>query len=167
VRCNFVSGYKIGVALPELTIPQAAAHLGVSTDTVKRRCKRGALRCRRTAEGRVVVEIAASPNGTATPQPQGSAPQVQDESVDNVHTYRAQLDAVTAERDWLRARLEAAEVERHELRVLLGAAQQSMAAALPAPQDAPQSDIRMSDSAEPKTPCPWWQFWRWGIQSHS
>jgi hypothetical protein len=143
--------------LPDLTIPQAAAHLGVSVDTVKRRCKRGALRCRRTAEGRVLVEVGVGPNGTAAPQPRGGAPHVQGTSGHDEPKLQAQLDAVTAERDWLRARLEAAESEREQLRILLGNAMQSVARALPpAPQDAPQSVERSKDSP----PRPWWAFWR-------
>jgi hypothetical protein len=151
---------KIGVALPDLTIPQAAARLGVSVDTVKRRCKRGALRCRRTAEGRVLVELDGDPNVEDAAQPRGSAPQVQGDAFNNVKGILARLEAVTAERDWLRRRVESAEAERHELRVLLGAAQQSMAAALPAPQDAPHPAVRTTDSAEPGTHRPWWRFWR-------
>jgi hypothetical protein len=143
--------------LPDLTIPQAAAQLGVSVDTVKRRCRRGALRCRRTAEGRVLVDLAISPNGTAAPQPRGSAPHVQGNGVDTTSSTLARLEAITAERDWLRARLEAAESEREQLRILLGNAMQSVARALPAaPQDAPQPDDRSSDSP----PRPWWAFWR-------
>ena len=53
--------------MPELTLPQAAAALGVSVDTVRRRIKRGDLPARTDAAGRHLVTVEVTP--TAPPAP--------------------------------------------------------------------------------------------------
>ena len=47
--------------MAELTIPEAAVALGVSTDTVRRRIKAGALDSRTDARGRYLVDLPEAP----------------------------------------------------------------------------------------------------------
>lgn len=51
--------------MAEMTIPEAAAALGVSTDTIRRRIIRGELRARRDERGRYLVTIEGPPTATA------------------------------------------------------------------------------------------------------
>ena len=127
-----------------VTVAEAAALLGVSVDTIKRRIRSGGLQGIRTARGRVLVAV---PDYEAAPQAVPAAPhdpvdapqgvgQVQGSDVEHGALVE-RVAAITAERDWLRERVERAESEREQLRILLSNAQQSLVRALhAAPQGA-------------------------------
>ena len=68
----------VRVLVAELTIPQAAAALGVSVDTVRRRIKAGRLRAQRKEGGAYVVKLpapAAHPASSRVSQPPAGAQQ--------------------------------------------------------------------------------------------
>jgi excisionase family DNA binding protein len=46
--------------MPALLLPEAAAVLGVSVDTIRRRVRKGQLTATHDAEGRLLVEIPAA-----------------------------------------------------------------------------------------------------------
>src|SRR6266511_2268212 len=132
----------------QVSVAEAAALLGASVDTIKRRVRSGALQGSRDA-----------------PQP---APHLQGNEAD-LAALHERVAAISAERDWLRERVERAESEREQLRILLSNAQQSLVRALQAaPQDAPHSPVAGQQTAEgsptrkePSTPiqAPWWRRW--------
>jgi excisionase family DNA binding protein len=135
----------------QVTVAEAAALLGVSVDTVKRRIRSGALHSSRTAQGRVLVDV---PGEEAAPQAAESAPQTpHSASQDAPHVHRNDevLAAITAERDWLRERVERAESEREQLRILLSNAQQSLVRAL---QAAPQPITEPPETKQDAQPAP-------------
>ncbi len=155
-----------------VTVAEAAALLGVSVDTIKRRIRSGGLQGTRTARGRVLVAV---PGAEAAPQAVPAAPH---EPVDapqaapHVHGSDAEhgalaerVAAITAERDWLRERVERAESEREQLRILLSNAQQSLVRALhAAPQDAevpPKPQPVPDPFPVPNPPTPNFQPSRW------
>src|SRR3954454_12586556 len=51
--------------MPALLLPEAAAVLGVSVDTIRRRVRRGQLAATHDAEGRVLVEVPAARQASA------------------------------------------------------------------------------------------------------
>ena len=119
--------------MPEVTLPEAAVELRVSTDTIRRRIKAGELTARADPRGRYLVEVpelaseaSEEPSGAASAptQPQG------DLKLELAHT-RELLAEVRRQRDQLEQQvqaqwqhLERADQERSELRILLGDAQQ-------------------------------------------
>jgi nitric oxide reductase activation protein len=166
--------------MPALLLPEAAAALGVSVDTIRRRVRKGQLVATHDAEGRLLVEVptARQPQADAVQDAMQTAaaawqapssppePARQVPSTDNADHARALLEEVRRQRDQLeatvgdlRARLDqaethltAAEQAQAELRRLLALALQTRA--LPEPRDEPvPTDGRSSR--------PWWARWRW------
>lgn len=143
----------------DLTIPEAAAALGVSVDTVRRRIRRGDLEARKDQRGRYVIYIEGIGAGAVV----SAAP------VDAVATQR-DLDhtrEMTAElrrqRDRLEERLAESRQAEGELRRLLANAQQQLGALLPAPPMPTTLDQEVGET--PSTPPPekrrgWWPFRR-------
>lgn len=121
-------------------IADAAARLGLSTETVRKRLQRGKLKGYKTADGswRVVLPGLDSP---------GQQPgQRQDGGQDNSPDASAAL--VVALRDevaFLRSQLQARDEEIRRAHILLQTAQQQATALLPAPGSAPRP--------------PWWRRW--------
>lgn len=155
--------------MAERTIAQAAVQLGVSTDTIKRRVRRGVLPSKRGADGRILIVLPDEPLDDL----QGSAPHLHGGDVATLHE---RLAATAAERDWLRERVEKAEAEREQLRILLGNAQQQLARALQSASQAPREEPEAATPAEEPTSLDldavetpdepparsWWQRLLWG-----
>jgi excisionase family DNA binding protein len=163
-----------------LLLPEAAAVLGVSVDTVRRKIRKGQLTAAHDTEGRVLVEVppAMHPAGqppadamqaavqaaeaawqapSSPPEPAQQVPSTDALLLEEVRRQRDQLaDQVAA----LRERLNFAErsIQAHqqgeaELRRLLAAALQQRALA------APSENRSEAKSAEPS---PWWaRWWPW------
>jgi hypothetical protein len=160
-----------GAGMPEFTIRDAAAHFGVSADTIRRRIRRGELPTRRDARGwhLVIVPDAGDAHGTAARPMQGDAlPQA---------APTAELGHLHEEIAYLRAALEREQQASAELRRMLNLEQQTVAAAqqatlLAAPGDAqmpPQAPERPENppatpetmqTPSPQKPRSWWRRWR-------
>ncbi|MEA2647321.1 MAG: hypothetical protein QOE92_2404 [Chloroflexota bacterium] len=104
--------------MTEVTIPQAAAALGVSVDTVRRRIKAGLLRATRSEHGAYVVEIpdaaVARPRAAADPlhsSPAGDAAPARPRASDRLFDRRQP----GGDEQELRAVRELLEVERSRL----------------------------------------------------
>jgi len=123
--------------MAELHIRQAADHLGVSADTVRRRIRRGELAARRDSRGRLLVDVVSTVAEAPHRQPTHAYAPAADEPtmhrLADVERQRDQLegqvrvlnDHVTA----LTRQLDDAAEERRELRQLLAGAMRQ----LPAP----------------------------------
>jgi excisionase family DNA binding protein len=154
--------------MAEWTIGEAAAVLGVSVDTVRRRVRRGTLTARRGARGQLFV---VGLNGTgslpmqAAPAPMQADAMPRQAAADTLRLERDHalelLGQVSAERDWLRVEIERRGVELAEMRRLLAAAMP----ALPPPDNAavaaemPENRPAGMETAPKRAP-PWWAFWR-------
>ena len=132
--------------MDHLTIPQAAARLGVSVDTVRRRIKAGLLRASRNDQGAYVVEVPAAPSAAAAPAapgPEEPQPSATDQhlfkkearrSSDFPHEVRSLKELLDVERQrneelrehlvFQRQQLEKAQAEREHLVALLETQQQ-------------------------------------------
>lgn len=112
----------------EVSISQAAALLGVSTDTIRRRIRRGELQARQDGRGRLLVLLADGEEAHAL--------QPLEELVAELRRERDRLERELDDaKQTLRNALQAAENERRELRILLGNMQQQLQAVLPAPRE--------------------------------
>jgi len=123
--------------MAEVGIAAAAAALGVSGDTVRRRIKRGELVSRRTAGGRVLVTVPDDLVGTAGASaiPAATTPAGVDPGplrMELEHT-RAMLGEVRRRAGALERQVERDAEEREQLRRLLANAQQQLGLLLPAP----------------------------------
>ena len=115
-----------------MLVAEAAAHLGISADAVRKRVYRGALESYRV-DGRLYVVVPA--NGRhATPRDDGRDATTRDDEDGRLAALRAELAVVRDERDHLRQHV-------HELTVLMGR-------------------IAEQRALPPPTPRPWWRFWR-------
>lgn len=94
------------------SIPEAAARLGVSVDTVRRRVRSGRLPATRDARGRYVVEL---PDGSPAPPPPAHAGDV-DALLAEVRRQREVLEAQLAAQE---RHLEAHMAAEADLRRLL------------------------------------------------
>lgn len=163
--------------MAEMTIPEAAAVLGVSVATIRRRVQQGDLPARQDARGRylVTVDTAAAGSGHS---PQATATELAQLRLELKHTQellaevRRQRDELAILLDAQRAQMEAvyeaqarADEERAELRRLLGNAQMQLSALLPVPhhgEGGPEERAaRLSaDGQTQKRRRRWW--WPWG-----
>jgi len=142
--------------MADVTIAQAAATLGVSDDTIRRRIKAGELAAREDERGRKMVTLPEE----APP----AVPNPDDQSVDTANHVQEWLADVRAERDrlaehvrFLAQQLEAATTAQSQLRELL-AREQSRTLALPAPQGAPQEEANTPHPAPQEPPRQrWWE----------
>jgi hypothetical protein len=161
-----------------LTFDQAAVQLGISSEAVRLRLRRGKLRGERVdGQWRVCVDQQAEypdqpHRPTAAPDQQtnnGRRPRrTGSPDRDALAQLTARVAELETERTWLRTRLEAEAQERAELRRLLGNMQAQLMALLPAPQDlpatAPESDENGREHGNgeilPSSRRPWWRFWQ-------
>jgi hypothetical protein len=107
----------------ELTLPQAAAALGVSVDTVRRRVKAGTLPSRTGESGRLLVDLPSNSTAGEPPAEQQTAVQPPEPAQQELAHVRELLEEIRLDRDYLRERLQIADQEREQLRILLGNAQ--------------------------------------------
>jgi len=159
------------MALQEIPLAAAAAHLGLSPDAVRLRVQRGKTLQGGQRDGAWYVLLdpdaladAARRNGDASPtdpdvsslhsDASATLPDASDAPL-RLAVAEALNAALTAERDRLVEQLAAAEIERAELRRLLALALQRPA--LPAPRE--------SDEQPPSRPPVdhrlWWERWLW------
>jgi hypothetical protein len=127
--------------LTELTIEQAAQHLGVSEITIRRRIRNGDIHAHQQPRPQGFTWVVVLPDEEIeTPTPPGH-----DESADARSRVEENLQDIIRRQDetidLLRHQLETREREVQELHVLLQQAQ----AALPAPRENGRS---------------WWRFWQ-------
>jgi hypothetical protein len=122
--------------MPDLTIPEAAAALGVHLETMRRRIRRGELLARRNGSGRYVVSL---PDEDTTPA--YAAPVQADDSVRTQETtdttplvaeLRSRIEGLETDKRHLQEALERSQQGEAELRRLLAAEQQKQ---LPTPMD--------------------------------
>jgi excisionase family DNA binding protein len=121
-----------------VTIAEAARVLGVSRRTIQRRVKAGELPTADVAGRRYVVLSDAEVSGDVSPLPIGH-----DATRDEVGILRAQLEAVTDERDYLRQQL----TQTVGALYALGETK-ALSAPTEETTDAPRPAQR-----------PWWRFW--------
>ncbi|GEM_PF-665111 len=145
--------------MAELTITEAAAALGVSVDTVRRRIKSGEMEAHQDSRGKYLVAVEAS-NGTpvAVPGPGGLADVARlkldlDHAFAMVDELRHQRETLEAELQGARQALQDAATDRSEMRKLLGIAQMQLSQALPA---LGAGEAKPSASAPRKRR--WWPF---------
>lgn len=100
--------------MPSLPLAEAAALLGVSVDTVRRRIRRGELEAAKDERGRYVVEVADTP-APSLDTPAGDLPEVA--------VLRERVARLEAELEARRREAEAAEVAQREMRALVSQAQ--------------------------------------------
>lgn len=125
-----------------LDIADAAARLGLSTETVRKRLQRGKLKGFKTADGswRVVLPGLDTPGQQPGQRPDTAS----DNSPDNSGALVATLRDEVA---FLRSQLQARDEEIRRAHVLLQQAQQQAMALLPAPTPEPA----------PAPRAPWWR----------
>lgn len=145
--------------MAELSISEAAATLGVSVDTVRRKIKRGELQAQQDEHGKYLVRVEA-PDGGSLPVPPlvGPAETTRlrlelDQAERMIQELRHQREVLEAELQGTREAMQDAGTERAELRRLLGNAQMQLSRALPAPAEAEKAAI----SATRKKHW-WWPF---------
>ena len=129
--------------MPELSITEAAAQLGVSSDTVRRRIRRGQLHARLDARGHYRIELEAVETAPAGGQ--------------DTALLRLELELLRHQRDGLEEDLQQARraqerdaEERAELRRLLSQALRMLPAGPETPEERP--------TAAPKRR----RWWPWG-----
>jgi outer membrane murein-binding lipoprotein Lpp len=154
-----------------LTLAEAAATLGISREAVRLRVRRGTLHGERGPAGWLVYLT----NQDDQP-PDRPTTRTNDQATSSVAVLRAQVAALTNERNWLRNEverqhhdLERAQVAEGELRRLLQQAQQprllAPVAATATPVDTSNfarsgesdGDQRQGESDHPRR---WWAWWR-------
>lgn len=127
--------------MPEMTIRQAAAALGTSVDTIRRRIRRAELASRRDERGWIMVQL---------PDAQGSASPMQTQVLPNADAQGEPtadlVQRLTDENRWLRDQLDKAAEERAELRRLLAGAMQ----ALPSPASAEEPPSPATPATKPR-----------------
>ncbi len=161
--------------MPEVSIAEAATLLGTSTDTVRRRIKRGELNARRVGAGRLLVTV---PDGCEDVPPASPSLSLLGNGSRELVSLQAELEKAQAlleetcrHRDdlslvvaQLNQHLEAAQVERAELRRLLAGAQNQLSTLLALPSSAGHlptgAEQRPKPSAQQALGKRWWQFWR-------
>src|SRR4051794_35046103 len=115
----------------ELTIPEAAAALGVHIETIRRRIRRGELEARRDERGRFLVSLSDIDAESTPTQRVHGAGAVDAATYADIKRQRDELmEALRASQD----ALEREQVASSELRRLLGNTQQQLQALLPPPR---------------------------------
>jgi excisionase family DNA binding protein len=168
----------------DLTIAEAAAQLGVSVDTVRRRIKSGRLASHVDPAGRLLVAVEPAAEG-APPGADARTDLLRQEldhtraMLEEVRRQRDELataersraDALASEVDVLREQLTAANEGQRELRVLLlrtneqlGIAQQQLQALLPAPEGMQREGILEPMPPTEVAPESRLRRWRWPWQ---
>ncbi len=141
-------------------IKAAAARLGVSADTIRRRLKSGELvgQKERTPQGftwlvEVPFTIEPPPRPDASPEPPAAPPA--DLAPDQTAAPAAEVRRLEQLVDVLQTELEARRREVEQLHIVLS--QQARALALPAPQDAPPAGTESPMQAPMQDRPSWWQ----------
>ena len=133
-----------------LTVPQAAATLGITESAVRGRLKRGTLRSYREA-GKVYVILDALKPGASSSAGRGPP------------TDQSELVAV------LREQLAAERQAHAEARRIIAGLVERIPPAIEAPRESPQTVEDAPEGAEPRSPAGgpqtatqrrWWEFWR-------
>jgi excisionase family DNA binding protein len=142
--------------MAEVTIAQAAATLGVSDDTIRRRIKAGELDAREDERGRKLVTLPDETPPTATAA-DGASTTTANHVQEWLTDVRAERDRLAEQVRFLAQQLDASTTAQSQLRELL-AREQSRTLALPAPHVAPQEDAVAPHHA-PQEPARqrWWQ----------
>ncbi|MBI2858587.1 MAG: excisionase family DNA-binding protein [Chloroflexi bacterium] len=125
--------------MAELTISEAAAALGVSVDTVRRKIKRGEMQAHQDPRGKYLVQVDETeverPQVDAEDNGQADMARLKLELVHSramLEELRHQRETLEAELQGTRQALQDAATERSEMRRLLGNAQMQLSQALPA-----------------------------------
>ena len=150
--------------MAELTISEAAAALGVSVDTIRRKIKRGELRAHQDNKGRYLVAV-ETPRLVGAP-PVASVPGNAAETARlrlglehaeaMVAELRHQREVLEGELQGARQAMQDAATERAELRRLLGNAQQMQLRALPPPPSEGRTETGVLPERRGKRW--WWPF---------
>lgn len=142
--------------MAEVTIAQAAASLGVSDDTIRRRIKAGELDAREDERGRKIVTLPDEPPSAATAT-DGASTSTANHIQEWLADVRAERDRLAEQVRFLAQQLDASTTAQSQLRELL-AREQSRTLALPAPHGAQQEDATAPHPA-PQEPARqrWWE----------
>lgn len=134
--------------MAELSISEAAAALGVSVDTIRRKIKRGEMQAEQDEHGKYMVKVKAADGGPVAPPTVGGPAETArlrlelDQAERMIDELRHQREVLEAELQGARQAMQDAATERSELRRLLGNAQAlQLSHALPPPAEgqAPQA----------------------------
>lgn len=164
-----MNAYEGCIRMPWVTIPEAAAAMGLSSDTIRRRIKTGELVSQRDPRGRYLVEVEDLASVDARLESdQLAGAQVDPAIALELEHTRELLEEVRRQRDMLETQVEAQQkqieadaVERAELRQLLAMHMQQSQARLAVPMSADAGSTPQRASQRP-----WWRFWRSG-SSHT
>jgi hypothetical protein len=118
------------MACQRLTVDQAANALGISTDAVRKRARRGTLEADKDADGTVYVWL---DGGTADGTPDGLAP------------TQSHLDSLDAQIEYLQQIIETRDRELAEMCRLLAGALDRIPALEEAPSDERESSVSASE----------------------
>jgi hypothetical protein len=123
------------MARHRLTVDQAAANLGISTDAVRKRARRGSLESEKDSDGTVYVWLDDGP-----PRPDSGPPPQDSDTPDGAPggptPTQAHLDFALAQMQYLQGVLDTRDRELAEMRRLLAGALERIPAVEP-PQDTP------------------------------
>ncbi|MDO8472702.1 MAG: excisionase family DNA-binding protein [Dehalococcoidia bacterium] len=149
--------------MAELTISEAAAALGVSVDTIRRKIKRGEMHAQQDSRGKYLVSVEGPVAGAASAGPaSGPADSARlrlelEQAERMIEELRHQRQVLESELQGTRLAMQDAATERSELRRLLGNAQMlQMGRALPAPAESQPAAV----TAPAQKPRRWW--WPFG-----
>jgi hypothetical protein len=142
----------------EYTATEAAAVLGISADSLRRRIRQGTVQARRDGQGRLVVELPADAGAPqAAPSVAGAPPA----SAGGVQALQAELQALRAvlveirsERDALRLQVAVHAQERHQWHERLREAH-----VLAAQRPALSAEVASTAEPTPAPALPWWRKW--------
>ncbi len=141
-------------------IREAAARLGVSADTIRRRLKSGELagQKERTPQGytwlvEVPFTIEPPPRPDASPEPPAAPPA--EPAPDQTTAPAAEVRRLEQLVDVLQTELEARRREVEQLHIVLS--QQARALALPAPQETPMQATQAPRQPPTQDHLSWWQ----------
>ena len=147
--------------MAELTIPEAAAALGISTDTVRRRVKAGILTARTDERGRYLIEVADELLRPAAVSPT----QVQEEEIERglalverfnlavaqqVEPIRQELGAASQRLEEANRKVAELADQNGYLRARVEDLERRLAPSVEEPQP---------ETAVEPAPRPWWKFW--------
>lgn len=152
-----------------VSVAEAAASLGVSDDTIRRRTRRKLLSSRVTEDGRLEVEIPDAVQPSAPAEHDAASAQQIAALTAEVAGLRAlvaekdaRIEAMTAEVDAARRQAEAAAVDRHELLLLTQRQQITIESLLPKlapPEDTGATNVAGGENAPPGQRKTWWRWW--------
>src|ERR671926_1864014 len=123
------------MARHRLTVDQAAANLGISTDAVRKRARRGSLESEKDSDGTVYIFLddgTPRPDYGASSQGRGAS----DSGPNGLTLLREHLDFAQAQVEYLQNTLEARDRELAEMRRLLAGALERIPQRLHPPPDA-------------------------------